>query len=139
MNINQGSYYKKIIKRGVILLTICTLLVTNVPTTVQAESNTDVSNSTEAASGTEVARGQTEVLSENENVSSDVNNETAGNVAINETNFPDDAFRNYISKKFDRNNDKVLSEYEISIADSISGGEYIIDGVIGGGNDEYEE
>ena len=40
--------------------------------------------------------------------------ERAGEVAIDETNFPDEVFRQYVSDKFDTNNDRVLSEDEIN-------------------------
>ena len=38
----------------------------------------------------------------------------AEEVDINETNFPDEVFRNYISTNYDRDNDSALSETEIS-------------------------
>ena len=38
----------------------------------------------------------------------------AGDVAINETNFPDEIFRSYVSETFDQNGDGVLSPTEIS-------------------------
>ncbi len=38
----------------------------------------------------------------------------AGDVAINETNFPDDIFRSYVSEDLDQNGDGVLSPTEIS-------------------------
>ncbi len=42
-----------------------------------------------------------------------------GDVAINETNFPDTVFRAYVQKEFDTNNDSVLSEAEIAGAKEI--------------------
>ncbi|MCI9079404.1 MAG: hypothetical protein HFH68_10845 [Lachnospiraceae bacterium] len=38
----------------------------------------------------------------------------AGEIAINETNFPDDIFRDYVSSQFDKDNNKLLSEEEIA-------------------------
>ena len=43
----------------------------------------------------------------------------AGDVAINETNFPDDIFRSYVSEIFDQNGDGILSPDEIENAISI--------------------
>ena len=43
----------------------------------------------------------------------------AGSVAINEKNFPDKVFRTYVSKQFDKNKDKSLSQDEISKAKKI--------------------
>ena len=43
----------------------------------------------------------------------------AGDVVINETNFPDDIFRSYVSETFDQNGDGVLSPDEIENAISI--------------------
>ena len=48
----------------------------------------------------------------------------AGAVAINATNFPDSAFRNYLSKECDENNDGVLSEEEIENVYYISLSDY---------------
>ena len=42
-----------------------------------------------------------------------------GDVAINETNFPDDNFRSYVSENFDTNGDGKLSASEIAAATSI--------------------
>jgi hypothetical protein len=208
MNMNQGSYYKKIVKRGVVLFTVCALLVPNVPMTVRAEGSADVASSTGTASSTEVDGVQTdelgdriitetdmqdtteadgqvtqevttdseggdvstteesesvegteenntevvmdesgdtqmqiggeavndassEILDANENVFSNVNSETAGDVAINETNFPDAIFRDYITKTFDRNSDQVLSEYEISLATGIYASSFGIESLQG--------
>ena len=44
----------------------------------------------------------------------------AGSVAINATNFPDSAFRSYVSGSFDVNSDGILSESEIANVTSIS-------------------
>ena len=44
----------------------------------------------------------------------------AGEVAINETNFPDEIFRNYVKNNFDNDSNNVLSEEEIAGAKGIS-------------------
>ncbi|WP_305083846.1 leucine-rich repeat domain-containing protein, partial [uncultured Clostridium sp.] len=46
--------------------------------------------------------------------------ERAGEVAIDETNFPDAVFKKYVSDNFDNNNDGVLSEDEINEVTSIN-------------------
>uniref|UniRef100_UPI002729940A leucine-rich repeat domain-containing protein n=1 Tax=uncultured Clostridium sp. TaxID=59620 RepID=UPI002729940A len=46
--------------------------------------------------------------------------ERAGEVAIDETNFPDAVFKKYVSDNFDNNNDGVLSEDEINEATEIN-------------------
>ena len=38
----------------------------------------------------------------------------AGDVAINDTNFPDKNFRTFVSEKFDKNNDGILSRMELN-------------------------
>ena len=38
----------------------------------------------------------------------------AGDVAINEANFPDKNFRTFVSEKFDKNHDGILSRGELS-------------------------
>ena len=43
----------------------------------------------------------------------------AQDVAINETNFPDATFRQYVKDKFDKNSDNVLSEAELNAATQI--------------------
>ena len=43
----------------------------------------------------------------------------AAQVEINETNFPDGTFRAYVTRNFDSNGDKVLSDAEIALATSI--------------------
>ncbi len=45
--------------------------------------------------------------------------ERAGEVAIDETNFPDEVFRQYVLNKFDKDKNKVLSEDEINAVTSI--------------------
>ena len=44
----------------------------------------------------------------------------AGDVAIDETNFPDEKFREYVKTKFDKDNDDILSADEIAEAKEIS-------------------
>lgn len=44
----------------------------------------------------------------------------AGEVAINETNFPDETFRNYVKNNFDKDSNNELSEEEIADAKEIS-------------------
>ena len=43
-----------------------------------------------------------------------------GDVAINETNFPDEAFRNYVDENFDTTNDDTLDAAEIAMVTSIA-------------------
>ena len=43
----------------------------------------------------------------------------AGDVNINETNFPDTNFRQYVKDEFDRDGNEVLSADEIAAADTI--------------------
>ena len=43
----------------------------------------------------------------------------AGGVEIDETNFPDEKFREYVKTKFDKDNDDILSADEIAAADTI--------------------
>ena len=45
--------------------------------------------------------------------------QAAEEVIINETNFPDEVFRNYIKTKIDQNKDNVLSDNEINLTKSI--------------------
>ena len=44
----------------------------------------------------------------------------AGGVEIDETNFPDEKFREYVKTKFDKDNDDILSADEIAEAKEIS-------------------
>ncbi|MDE6662302.1 MAG: hypothetical protein K2K46_03065 [Lachnospiraceae bacterium] len=55
----------------------------------------------------------------------DGNNSVIDDVEINEENFPDDVFREYVSKNFDTNKDDVLSEDEIG---SVTGINVIFEG-----------
>ena len=43
----------------------------------------------------------------------------ADSVAINSSNFPDSAFRSYVSKNFDHNNNSALDSNEISLIHSV--------------------
>ena len=43
----------------------------------------------------------------------------AAQVEINKTNFPDGTFRAYVTREFDSNSDKVLSDAEIALATRI--------------------
>ena len=55
-----------------------------------------------------------------------------GDVAIDEANFPDSVFREYVSSNFDTDSDGMLSEEEIARVRSISvtnGGIYSLQGV----------
>lgn len=47
------------------------------------------------------------------------NNAFADNVAINNENFPDESFRQYVSSSFDKNHDGILSEEEIESVEEI--------------------
>ena len=49
-----------------------------------------------------------------------VNTYAAEDVAIDDTNFPDEIFRNYVSEKFDKNADGVLQRSELDKATSIN-------------------
>ncbi|MBE5954352.1 MAG: hypothetical protein E7257_09455 [Lachnospiraceae bacterium] len=49
----------------------------------------------------------------------------SGDVAINETNFPDPVFRNYISDKFDKDGNKVITQAEINKITDIRCGSYV--------------
>ena len=44
----------------------------------------------------------------------------AGGVDINETNFPDKGFREYVKEKFDKNKDDILSADEIAAVEEIT-------------------
>lgn len=46
----------------------------------------------------------------------------ADDVVIDETNFPDEGFREYVKKEFDTSKDNFLSAAEIAAADRITNG-----------------
>lgn len=75
-------------------------VIQNAVEVVEAE----VEGAIEEPEETEMAQGTAAVL------------KSSGDVAINETNFPDDIFRAYVQEEFDTNGDWMLSEEERNIA-----------------------
>ncbi len=108
--------------------------LTGIPAPVMAEEQTEVvqeaaadENKTEQVPVEQETENEKEVVTEDENVAESKTTEgKVGSIAIEETNFPDKVFRDYVLLTADSDNDYVLSEKECSDITSI-----MIDGTVG--------
>ena len=119
--------YKKPAK-GALAVTLVATYVTNSTGNLFASNESQVSeyelikNGEAREEDTEVEIQSVEVTDELLENKEDIQNieKAAGDIEINEVNFPNEVFRQYISTNFDGNNDNVLSTTELNAVTSIN-------------------